>query len=77
MNYFWLIMGLAVLIVGGEFLVRGAVGIAKKAHLSTLVIGMTVISFGTSAPELFVSIDSALEGNPDIAMGNVVGSNIA
>lgn len=77
MNYFWLILGLITLVVGGEFLVRGAVGIAKKAQISTLVIGMTVISFGTSAPELFVSIDSALEGNPDIAIGNVVGSNIA
>lgn len=77
MMYFWLIMGLAVLVAGGEFLVRGAVGIAKKAHISTLVIGMTVISFGTSAPELFVSIGSALDGNPAIAIGNVVGSNIA
>lgn len=77
MNYLWLILGLAVLIVGGEILVRGAVGIAKKAQISTLVIGMTVISFGTSAPELFVSIDSAMDGNPEIALGNVIGSNIA
>lgn len=77
MMYILLILGLATLIVGGEFLVRGAVGIAKKAHISTLVIGMTVISFGTSAPELFVSIDSAMDGNPAIAIGNVVGSNIA
>ncbi|MBD3639198.1 MAG: calcium/sodium antiporter [Crocinitomicaceae bacterium] len=77
MNYLWLILGLAILIVGGEFLVRGAVGIAKKAKISTLVIGMTVISFGTSAPELFVSIDAAMDGNPEIAIGNVVGSNIA
>lgn len=77
MNYLWLILGLAVLIAGGEFLVNGAVGIAKRAKISTLVIGMTVISFGTSAPELFVSIGSALDGNPDIAIGNVVGSNIA
>jgi cation:H+ antiporter len=75
--YFWLILGLAVLIFGGELLVRGAVGIAKKAQISTLVIGMTVISFGTSAPELFVSIGAALDGNPEIAIGNVVGSNIA
>lgn len=72
-----LILGLATLIVGGEFLVSGAVGIAKKAQISTLVIGMTVISFGTSAPELIVSIKAALEGNPEIAIGNVVGSNIA
>jgi len=75
--YFWLILGLATLIVGGEFLVRGAVGIAKKFHISTLVIGMTVISFGTSAPELMVSLDAAMGGHPDIAIGNVIGSNIA
>lgn len=75
--YVLLILGLVTLIVGGEFLVRGAVGIAKKAQISTLVIGMTVISFGTSAPELFVSIGAALDGNPDIAIGNVVGSNVA
>lgn len=77
MMYVLLISGLATLIVGGEFLVRGAVGIAKKAQISTLVIGMTVISFGTSAPELFVSIDAAMDGKPDIAIGNVIGSNIA
>ena len=79
MIYLWfiLILGLGVLVAGGEFLVRGAVGIAKKAHISSLVIGMTVISFGTSAPELFVSVGAALDGNPEIAIGNVVGSNIA
>jgi cation:H+ antiporter len=77
MVYLVLILGLATLIVGGEFLVKGAVGIAKKLHISTLVIGMTVISFGTSAPELIVSIKAALSGNPEIAIGNVVGSNIA
>lgn len=72
-----IVLGLAVLIVGGEFLVKGAVGIAEKAHLSKLVIGMTVVSFGTSAPELIVSIQAAMEGAPGIAIGNVVGSNIA
>lgn len=77
MNYLVLILGLAVLIAGGEFLVKGAVGIAKKAHISPLVIGMTVISFGTSAPELVVSIKAALSNNPEIAIGNVIGSNIA
>jgi cation:H+ antiporter len=77
MTYLLLILGLATLIVGGEFLVKGAVGIAKKFHISTLVIGMTVISFGTSAPELIVSIKAALSGTPEIAIGNVVGSNIA
>ena len=77
MTYLFLILGLATLIVGGEFLVNGAVGIAKKFHISTLVIGMTVISFGTSAPELIVSIKAALSGSPEISMGNVIGSNIA
>lgn len=77
MMYFFLILGLVTLIVGGEFLVRGAVGIAKKFQISTLVIGMTVISFGTSAPELFVSIGAALDGNAEIAIGNVIGSNVA
>ncbi|MCG8577595.1 MAG: calcium/sodium antiporter [Flavobacteriales bacterium] len=77
MMYVLLILGLVTLVVGGEFLVRGAVGIAKKFHISTLVIGMTVISFGTSAPELMVSLDAAMDGYPDISIGNVVGSNIA
>ncbi|MFD1550612.1 sodium:calcium antiporter [Putridiphycobacter roseus] len=77
MSYLILILGLITLIIGGEFLVKGAVGIAKKAHISSLVIGMTVISFGTSAPELIVSLNAALSGNPEIAIANVVGSNIA
>lgn len=77
MMYFWLILGLVTLVIAGEFLVRGAVGIAKKFHISSLVIGMTVISFGTSAPELIVSIQAAMGGHPEIAIGNVVGSNIA
>ena len=77
MNIILIIAGLAVLILGGEFLVKGAVGVAERLKLSSLVIGMTVVSFGTSAPELIVSIKSALSGNPDIAIGNVVGSNIA
>lgn len=75
--YFWLILGLVTLVFAGDFLVRGAVGIAKKFQISTLVIGMTVISFGTSAPELLVCIDAAMGGHPEIAIGNVVGSNIA
>ncbi len=71
-----LLAGLVFLIFGGEFLVRGATGIALRAKISPLVVGLTVVAFGTSAPELLVSIQSALAGNPDIAMGNVVGSNI-
>jgi cation:H+ antiporter len=77
MSYLMLILGLATLILGGEFLVRGAVGVAQKFRLSSLVIGMTVVSFGTSAPELIVSVKAALGGNPEIALGNVIGSNIA
>ncbi len=73
----WLIIGLAVLVIGGEFLVRGAVGIATVLKLSPLVIGLTVVSFGTSAPELLVSVNAALNDNPGIAIGNVLGSNIA
>ncbi len=76
-NILLLVAGLIVLIVGGEFLVRGAVGIAKKFRISTLVIGMTVVSFGTSAPELLVSVQASLGGHPDIAIGNVIGSNVA
>lgn len=77
MDYLLLIGGLAILIAGGEVLVRGAVGIALKFNLSPLVIGMTIVSFGTSAPELLVSLKAALEGHPEIAIGNIVGSNIA
>lgn len=77
MDYLLLIGGLAILIAGGEVLVRGAVGIALKFNLSPLVIGMTIVSFGTSAPELLVSLKAALEGHPEIAIGNVIGSNIA
>ncbi len=68
--------GLVVLILGGEFLIRGAQQIAVRAHISPLVIGLTVVAFGTSAPELFISLRSALQGSSDFTMGNVIGSNI-
>ena len=77
MEFFLLILGLTVLVVGGEFLVKGAVGIARNLEISPLVIGLTVVSFGTSAPELLVSLQAATEGSPEIAVGNVIGSNIA
>ncbi len=73
----FLLLGLLVLIIGGEFLLKGAVGIAKKFRISSLVIGMTVVAFGTSAPEFIVSLTSVLQGHPEIAISNVVGSNIA
>ncbi len=76
----WLIIlmlaGLIVLIAGGEFLVRGASAIALRARLSPLVVGLTIVAFGTSAPELLISLQAALSGSPDLVMGNVVGSNI-
>lgn len=77
MMYLLLIIGLVILIVAGEFLVKGAVGISVLLKLTPLVIGMTVVSFGTSMPELLVSVNSAMAGSPGIAIGNVVGSNIA
>jgi len=73
----FLIGGLALLTVGGELLVRGATSIAKQLGLTTTVIGLTVVAMGTSLPELAVSLYAALGGTPDIAIGNVVGSNIA
>ena len=72
-----LILGLALLFFGGEFLVRGSVAIAFKMRISTLVVGMTIVSFATSAPELFVSLQAVLDGSSNIAFGNVIGSNIA
>lgn len=77
MFYLYLLLGLAFLVVGGDFLVRGSVSLALKFHVSILVVGLTVVAFATSAPELIVSLEAALNGHPDIALGNVVGSNIA
>lgn len=68
--------GLVLLAVGGEGLVRGAVGIARRAGLSELMIGLTLVGFGTSTPELVTSINAAAAGAPGIALGNVLGSNI-
>lgn len=68
--------GLAVLLAGGEVLLRGAVGLAAAARISPLVIGLTVVAFGTSAPEFAVTIQASLVGQADLAVGNVVGSNI-
>jgi len=72
-----LIIGIVLLFAGGEFIVRGGVSLASNFKISTMVVGVTVVSLGTSAPELVVSIEAAFSGHPDIAMGNVVGSNIA
>lgn len=72
-----IILGFLCLIKGGDLLVDGATAIARKAKVSEMVIGLTVVGFGTSAPELLVSLQAALEGSSGLAIGNVVGSNIA
>ena len=77
MSIVLIIAGLALLVIGGEFLVRAAVGLSFKLKLSKMIIGLTVVSFATSAPELLVSIQAALGGSSDISLGNVIGSNIA
>lgn len=72
-----LVSGLVLLVLGGEVLVRGAGGMARSLGMSPLLVGLTVVAFATSAPELAVALDAALRGNPGLAVGNVVGSNIA
>lgn len=76
LNLLWLLIGIAMLSVGGEALIRGALAAARRLKVSPLLVGLVVVGFGTSAPELAVSVDAALNGQPDIATGNVVGSNI-
>lgn len=73
----FLIGGLVLLVLGGDYLVKASVGLSFKLNISKMVIGMTVVSFATSAPELLVSLQAALDGSPAIAINNVVGSNIA
>lgn len=81
MDYLFLLVGFVALIIGGDLLVKGAVGLALKAGISALTIGLTIVSFGTSAPELLVSVKSALQpatnGENLMSVGNIVGSNIA
>ena len=76
-NYLFVVGGLVLLIAGGNWLLKSAVDLSLKLNIPKIVIGMTVVSFATSAPELIVSINAALDGFPDLALGNVVGSNIA
>lgn len=75
-NIIFLIIGLLILIIGAEGLVRGSASLARKMGISPLVIGLTIVAFGTSAPELFVNLYSAFKGTADIAIGNIIGSNI-
>ena len=77
MDYLLLLAGLTLLLIGGDLLVRGAVGLAEKLSIPPLIIGLTIVSFGTSAPELFISVKAALNNAGGLAVGNVVGSNIA
>ncbi len=77
MMYLMVAGGLVILLVGGDVLVRGAVALAQRLGVPPLVIGLTVVAFGTSSPELVVCVKSAIAGVPEIAIGNVVGSNIA
>jgi len=77
MNLLFVVIGLTLLILGGNWLLKSAVGFSLRLNIPKIVIGMTVVSFATSAPELIVSVKSALEGHADIAFGNVIGSNIA
>lgn len=77
LTYILFIIGFVFLIKGADFLVSGSGSIARKLGISPLVIGLTIVSFGTSAPELVVNIMASLDGNADIAIGNIIGSNIA
>uniref|UniRef100_UPI004049A667 calcium/sodium antiporter n=1 Tax=Flavobacterium sp. TaxID=239 RepID=UPI004049A667 len=77
MDFLYIILGLVLLVLGGDWLLKAAVGISLKLKISKIIIGLTVVSFATSAPELIVSINAAMAGFPDVALGNVVGSNIA
>lgn len=77
MAYLELFGGLVYLLMGGDLLVRGAVALARRARVSPMLVGVTIVALGTSAPELFVSLEAAFTGHPGIAIGNVVGSNVA
>ncbi|WP_221258618.1 calcium/sodium antiporter [Flavobacterium okayamense] len=76
MNLLYIILGLLLLVVGGNWLLKSSVGLSLRLNISKIIVGLTIVSFATSAPEMIVSIKAALDGFPDIAVGNVVGSNI-
>ncbi len=76
LNFLFLVLGVALLTVGGEALIRGSLAVAMRLGVSPLLSGLVIVGFGTSMPELVVSVDAALSQRPDIALGNVVGSNI-
>ena len=77
LDVLFIFLGLILLILGGNWLLKAAVAFSLRLKIPRIIIGMTVVSFATSAPELIVSINAALDGFPDLALGNVIGSNIA
>lgn len=77
MNFIYIVSGLILLVLGGNWLLKSAIGLSIKLKISKIIVGLTVVSFATSAPEMIVSIKAALSGYSDIALGNIVGSNIA
>ena len=79
MNHLYLLftLGFIILLVSGRYIVSSGVSLARKLNISALVVGVVVISLGTSAPEFFVSLRAALDGHPNISIGNVIGSNIS
>jgi cation:H+ antiporter len=77
MNFIYILSGFIILVLGGNWLLKSAVSLSLRLDIPKIVIGMTVVSFATSAPELIVSLKAAMEDHPDIALGNVIGSNIA
>ncbi len=77
MEFLLIVAGLVILVFGGDYLVRGATGLALRLNVPPMLVGMTVVALGTSSPELVVTVQAALAGKPDIAIGNVIGSNIS
>ena len=76
-SFLFVLLGITLLLFGGASLVKGASGIAQSLNVPSIIIGLTVVAFGTSAPELVINITGALQGKTDLAFGNAVGSNLA
>lgn len=77
MNFILIVSGLILLVLGGNWLLKSAIGLSLKCNISKIIVGLTIVSFATSAPEMIVSVKAALSGFSDIALGNIIGSNIA
>ena len=77
LTYILLLAGLVLLFVGGDWLVKGASAIAARLNVPPMIVGLTIVGFGTSTPELLVSLEAALSGQSGIAIGNVIGSNLS